>query len=477
MSGAVSRIVRRFHREEKGVVLILFLLLVVPLLLIIAVGIDFGQTLIVKRQLAGAIDAAALAIAKLPTLTDTELNDKAEAFIRAFYPETGIGDLKGFTVTRTGPELNQEIDISATAEVPTTFMKLGGVDKLTVIVNSSVTRKDNNLEVVMVLDNSGSMAGAKLTALKTAANTLVDILFGTDAVSDHIKIGLVPFVAGVNVNVASTTTWLDNGHPAPLNAQIFNNLAAGESAFTVLATMNGGIAANWRGCVRSRYNAGVDNLDTTDTPPDSTSPATLFSAYFVPYLGANKTSYVNQGPTSLNNDGCGVSPIQPLTDTKATITAAINGMVANGSTNIPEALAWGWRVISPGVPFTEGAAYTQKDTIKAIILLTDGDNNAGTFSSYGATIGNPQLGFNSKASLDARTTTVCNNVKADLDGDPTTKDILVYTITFSAPSGAIALMQNCATDAGKFFESPTATALQSAFESIASGLSQLRLTQ
>ena len=38
---------------------------------------------------------------------------------------------------------------------------------------------------------------------------------------------------------------------------------------------------------------------------------------------------------------------------------------------------WGWRVISPGAPFTEGSAYNDDKFVKAIILLTDGENNKG----------------------------------------------------------------------------------------------------
>ncbi|NJM33402.1 MAG: hypothetical protein HC850_00480 [Rhodomicrobium sp.] len=463
--------------------LILFLLLIIPLLLVIAIGMDVGQTLIVKRQLTTAIDAAALTLGKLPDITDqADLDAKAEAYIRSHYPASAIGDLKSFTVNRV--DLGNgasRVDISATADVATSFMQIGGVDKLTVTVNSQVLRQENFLEVVMVLDNSGSMAGTKLTALKSASNTLVDILFGTDTVSEKVRIGLVPFVGGVRVNVPhDTTPWLDFTTPAPINSQYINDLAASESMFTVLASMDGGIATRWGGCVRSRYNAGFDNLDTTDTPPDPATPNTLFSAYFNPYRSTttphSKSLYVNQSSNS-QNDNCASAPIQPLTNVKSTITTAINAMTAGGNTNIPEGLAWGWRLISPGEPFTEGAAYDQQQVIKAIIVLTDGANNGGGFSSYGKPeTSNPQIGSDHQTALNARLATICTNIKANKDSDTSDEDIVLYGITFNISGSVVSLMQNCASP-GRFYDSPTTDALQAAFQSIASGLNQLRLLQ
>jgi Flp pilus assembly protein TadG len=479
VSGVISRSIRRFRREEKGVVLILVVLLIVPILIIVAVGIDFGQTLVVKRQLSGAVDAAALAIGIDPTLTEQDdLDAKALAYIKSHYPDSGIGDLTVFTVTRTGdPGQDSLVDVTATAEIPTNFMKIAGFETLTVTVSSSVVSRQNKLEVVMVLDNSGSMgSGGKLTAMKAAATTLVDILYGADAVSEDVKVGLVPFTGGVNVNVPSTTSWLDINNPAPLNSLILT-LLTGESAFTALELMSGGIASRWKGCVRSRANPH----DTQDTIPDPGNAVTLFSAQFKPFLGPLIPAYA--GSTSdEQNENCPNATVQPISDTKATVVTAVDAQIASGNTNIAEALAWGWRLLSDGEPFTEAAPFTDQSVIKAIILLTDGENQVSgnnTFSSYGfGSSLNPQLGPDVNAGLNQKTAEVCQNIKADKDGEPGDQDILIFTIVFNVSSGPIlTLMQNCASDAGKFFNSPSGPELQSTFEAIASGLNQLRIAQ
>jgi Flp pilus assembly protein TadG len=467
------------QREEDGVVLILVAVLIVPLLLVIAVGIDFSQTLVVKRQLAAAVDAAALAIGTDPDETEQAvLDDKAEAYIRAHYTEASFGTLKDFDVKRTvNGEADVEVDVSATAEVPTSFMRLGGVDTLTVAVTSKVIRRERKLEVVMVLDNSGSMAsGGKMTAMKEAATGLVNTLFGNEEAPDNIKIGLVPFVGGVNVNVPSTTAWLDLNNPADLNGLILTLLNPLQSAFTFLEAMPGGIASRWRGCVRSRE--GFDLLggwaglpyDIYDRPPDPLLKNTLFSAYFNPYRGPLLVSYLGQN-SQQQNENCPTAPVQPLTNNKATITSAINSMTPSGNTNIPEGVAWGWRLISSGLPFQEGAPYSDQNTIKALIVLTDGENNGGGFSSFGAN--------KSNTTLNQKMGQVCDYVAANQDSVEGDEDIQLYTIAFNVPAGSTieTLMRNCATKTSYAYSSQDNASMQSAFRNIAAGLNQLRIAK
>ena len=49
-------------------------------------------------------------------------------------------------------------------------------------------------------------------------------------------------------------------------------------------------------------------------------------------------------------------------------------MQAKGGTNIMEGVMWGWRVLSPEPPFTEGKAYDDPENDKFLIVMTDGEN-------------------------------------------------------------------------------------------------------
>jgi Flp pilus assembly protein TadG len=503
-----GRRLRQFRRDESGIVLILVTLMMVPLLLIVAVAIDYSQALVVKRQLIGAVDAAALTVAQMPDLDDDEAQEKAEDYIKAHYPNAAIGSLKTFSVTRD----NGTVDVSATAELDTTFLRIAGTDKLEVTVNSRAMMRQTKLEVVMVLDNTGSMADRvggtrKIDALKTAADTLVTALFGNAATSPLVKIGLVPFANAVNIGSQFRgAAIMDTATPTALNTEQI----IADSGYTNLFQAFDALGVSWRGCVRSR----LGGFDLTDAPP--TAGTTLFTPYFAPdeyddrRRGSANSYLVDPGGTGdykrysfyLNNPrpsgqgsganyNCPTAPIQPLTDVKATITNALAAMTPNGSTVVPEGLAWGWRVISPGAPFTQGVAYDDPETVKAIILLTDGINsvNGGTngnyqsiFSSYGhAANGHigATNGSNAEATLDGKLATLCQNVKANLDNDATDQDIVLYTIGFGITSGSSidTLLSQCASDTSKYFNTPSTEELQSAFEQIALGLNKLRLAQ
>jgi len=207
------------------------------------------------------------------------------------------------------------------------------------------------------------------------------------------------------------------------------------------------------------------------------------------------SSSLNHDPPLGPNFNCVPQSIQPLTNVKATITTAIGGMLPEGSTVIPAGLSWGWKVVSPTIPFTEGAPYTEQKVAKAIILLTDGRNqvegdfghNNSFYSAYGFAsaghLGNTN-GSQTRQRLDEKTTALCNAIKADKDGVAGDQDIYIYTITFDVSDAATrTLMQNCATPPSDcpgeacYFNSPTAADLETAFESIALGLNKLRLAK
>ncbi|MEZ5995269.1 MAG: pilus assembly protein TadG-related protein [Hyphomonadaceae bacterium] len=217
-------------------------------------------------------------------------------------------------------------------------------------------------------------------------------------------------------------------------------------------------------------------------------------------------SISNSAPNATGpNRGC-PTPIVPLTTSNSLIQTNIAAMRhwSGGGTNQAEGLAWGWRVLSPSEPFTEGAPYGP-DVRKVIVLMSDGENTnvgsdpvvAGDYSAYnflglwrdfadGAllnqTIGGilqgilpPQYRRNINSStsyvnyVNAREAEVCDNIKA--------AGIEIYTVAFRNPGNSTeALMRACATNDGHYYDAANAQELQAAFDAIGTGIGQLRLT-
>jgi Flp pilus assembly protein TadG len=516
----------RLGADQRGAVLIKFTVALLPLLTVVGVAVDVGQIFLVKQKLTNAVDAAGIAVGRHPELDEDEVKALAQSFVVAHYPATAIGDLKGVTVT---PQ-EKQVDVTATASVPMSFLTILGYKSVDITASSMVLRQLKKVELVMVLDNSGSMAGTRMSALQSSANALVTALFGNETTSGFARIGLVPFSSAVNVGAGNSgAEWIDNTGLSILHKEDVD-LPLGKTLFDLLGSLTN---ASWGGCVRAR----LSGYDLTDEPPDAGE--TLFVPYIAPNeptgcyvsgkfvpalkgsactgLGGTYLDYANDYLSGVNivgltpqqnqrnwlayigaalpiggsagtNYNCPASAIQPLTNAKSTITSAIGSMDASGNTVIPEGIAWGWRVLSPGPPFTDGAPYSDPDTLKFLILLTDGENNVGggtnnhnksVFSAFGfAASGHlgKTDGSQAREVLDSKTAAVCTNVKA--------QGIYVYTIALQVSDFATRkMLEDCATPAadcpGKqcYYNSPTASDLETAFTNIALGINKLRVAQ
>ncbi len=151
------------RRGEHGQALPLVALMLVVLLGFAAFAIDFGDTMLHQRRLQAAVDLAVLAGSqKLPDVAVA--GDDAKT-----YADRNWATRDTSTITKTlstgcmaaGCEKPDKITLAASAEVPTTFAKIFGIDKWTVRARASAcgpcdtsTRK---FDVMVVLDRSGSM--------------------------------------------------------------------------------------------------------------------------------------------------------------------------------------------------------------------------------------------------------------------------------------------------------------------------------
>jgi len=515
-----ARSLRSFARGTKGNVAILFGLAIIPIILGVGAAVDYGRALIVRQRMVNAADAAALAVGSWTGLTNAELKTKAQQYFNANYPANSLGTAGALNVKFQGDDIL--VDVSGS--VPTTFMRLADIDSVDVGASAVITKKQRNIELALALDTTGSMGqNGKLDALKKAAKKMVKNLFDGKSTSDTLKIGVVPFAAAVNIGTDNIDSgWLDKGVYPNMSSISKENLdfRNGESVlglFDELESKKGSWA--WDGCVRER----AEPYELTDDPPVAGDKETLFTPYLAPDEPDESNGGSRYGNTYIDDDGCGVSSrrsgrhghghgsnptpeqcqsytgkydnpqvdqssaspndncppraITPLTNEKSVVTSAINALQAEGNTVIPAGLLWGWRVLSPGEPFTQGAPYDSEKWVKAIVLLTDGENdvsggnsfNGSTFNAFGYKK-NGHLGSDPKSELNTKTEDVCDAIKA--------QGILVFTIGFQVyDSTTQKLLKNCATEPDMYYNSPSNSQLASIFSDIAQGLSDLRIAQ
>jgi len=285
----------------------------------------------------------------------------------------------------------------------------------------------------------------------------------------------------------------------------------------------------------------VNSLNLNDTPPDPlnefpinpTGPQPSYETLFVPYFAPDEpgnavkppndnakynNSYFHDVATGAKNDrerqkslakytkvkdkptsqvylsavdpltsgpnfAC-PTPIVPLTDDLVKLKTEIGKMVFwNGSgTNVAEGLSWGYRVLSPGEPYTQGDPFDSEETSKVVVVFTDGENNVfgaanaqinkSDYGSYGYLDQNRMGSTNrSKAltSVNTLTQTMCTMLKD--------QNVRVFTVVLGADTAANrALYSKCATTTANYYPTKSQAELKEAFKNIAFSISQLYVT-
>jgi Flp pilus assembly protein TadG len=483
----LRQLIDRFRRDQRGNAAIVFGLAALPLAAGAGLAIDSLMAYSVEDQLQKSLDAAGLAAGRtaLPENVET---DARSYFNTNFQAGPGLATLQDLKIEVS--EAGDQLTLSASAAMPTRFMRLFGHDTVTVTASTVIDRTVRQMELALVLDNTGSMWGAAFDAMQAAAKDLVDIVYGSVDTNPNLYVAVVPFVSNVNIGSARTS-WLDVKDPVRVGPNPY-------------------APSTWKGCVMGR----TGGLDQTDDPP-SVAP---FKSFLYPKAadndwGAPRSPATDERLGAQNNAygpnlGCG-PPILPLAQKKSDVIAALNGMGAwsRGGTAGNEGLAWGWRVLSPrwrgvwgGVtPNTRPLDYATADTDKVAVVLTDGDNQVYDWpcqwqtgksapdcsKTYTGPNGSDYTGFGrlfdfmgsgstiakGKTEFDKRMTNICTSMKKN--------GIIIYTITFgSTPSAsAKALYSACATRPEYYYHSPDNATLRTVFRSIGVQLSNLRIAK
>ena len=367
---------------------------------------------------------------------------------------------------------NQFITLNATVEFPTFFMQVAGIETTSVSARTVIHRQTRSMELALVMDNTGSMrSGGKMDAMKSAAQSLMDSLYGSNETAPNFWVSLVPYTATVNVG-NDHDDWLDP------NDRYFD-------------LPDPFVPSAWKGCVEAR----LAPLDQDDTPPSSEP--------FNSYLYANDVDNIwpplNESNGAQNNGtgpnlGCGPT-ITPLVANKAVVDAAIAEMLPwhRGGTTSNLGLVWGWRALSPAWRGLWGDPvlpldYDAHSLDKGVIVLTDGQNqfydwkshspnggvgpNGSDDTAYGRL---SDFGFatlnDARAEIDTRFAHICDAMKD--------QGILIYAITFGSTPGQETQdpYSTCATEPSYYWHAPDNITLQTVFKAIGEQLSNLRIAE
>ncbi len=214
-------------RNQRGSILVIFALALVALIGFAALGIEVGQWYITQAELSKAVDAASLSAAANIANTNLNIPALADDFGAANFqpgyldtPGSGAGTVAFTATTASGGIVTVTGQTNAAALLATVF----GIKN--VAVSSIGVAQRNKVQIMLVLDRSGSMAGTPEKDLQTGAKAFISYYENTQATDE---IGLVTFSTTATVDYALGTDFYTPILNA-INAMQANNYTTTEDA-------------------------------------------------------------------------------------------------------------------------------------------------------------------------------------------------------------------------------------------------------
>ena len=130
---------RGFLKDRRGGVAPMFALAVVPVIGFVGAAVDYSRANSVKAGMQSALDATALAMAKLaPTLTQSELQTKATAYFNALFHRPEALNVQVTPHFSSPQEGSFVLKIDGSAAVNTMFWRLMGQQQVNIAATGEV---------------------------------------------------------------------------------------------------------------------------------------------------------------------------------------------------------------------------------------------------------------------------------------------------------------------------------------------------
>ena len=484
-----KKTLRDFRNDESGGILAFTLLMFMVMLVGGGMAVDFINYEYRREGVQDALDRgvlAAAALGKAANATSEEEIAAAEAAaietVRAYVRSGGFDpDELGLVVTPDFTLNSQLVAAISNFSVDTYFLRISGIDTLNGGAASSALVSRNQIELSLVVDISGSMAGTKIADLRDAATNFVTTMLEDDR-SDYTTLSLVPFSAQVRPNdnlIAqfNLNRWQTYGNCVDFDLSDYDNTNISRTASLTQAQ-------HWR----PQWVANVDSGDVFWCPPArheilpwSNSIAQLTASIDQLTATGNTAAYLGMkwGTGLLDSDA------QPVL---TALTQICSDPVIDGN----------GVVITPAVcdvdPAFDGrpAADDDDETLKFVILMTDGANTGGyriknwqydqedtnpDLSQENADYWNDNIMPWSYSHLEDRVTNSQGDTRLqNICTKAKDAGIIVFTIGYdvSVDSNPYNQMRSCASSFGHFYNVETDD-LNAAFTSIAQTIQKLKL--
>lgn len=458
---------RGFARETSGSMIIFGLTIFIMTLVATGMAIDFMRHENMRTRLQSTSDRASLAAA------DLDQENDPQAVVEDYFAKSGLTNYNLSVDVQEG--LNyRTVTVDASSKVNSMFLNMVGIASMDAPAGSAAEERINNVEISLVLDISGSMRdNDKIENMQTAADEFVDTLI-TPETDDLVSISLIPYTGQTN---------------------------AGETLFNAL---NVNQVHDYSYCVE------FEASDFTSVPLSFTK--VYEQAQHYEYSGSYYGSWADY---KIQNPWCSdkfTEEIKPFKNVNTELKSVINTYEPRTATGIHYAMKWAAALLDPSMrPVVSNmisagevdsafsgrpANYDDEETVKVIVLMTDGMNvdqyriRSWAYNStseyqhwakytlwyylnnyvYWQNHGDYYFRKHNSVTADYRLADICAASRA--------AGILVFSIGFEINDNPYAkgVMNNCATSDSHFY-AVEGVEISDAFGAIARTINQLRLIQ
>ncbi|QQR39526.1 Tad domain-containing protein [Devosia rhizoryzae] len=426
-----------------------------PMLVLAGGATDMARYEAHRAQLQDGVDRGVLAAASLSQTMNVQ------STISDYLKTLSFKDDVTLSVTPNVALNNRTITVTADYEMPTGFLPLIGIASLPIHVVAQAQERRSNVEMSLMLDFSGSMAGSKYTSLKSAATQFVQTMI-TPQTASYTSLNIVPYAGQVSVGQ------------------------------TIFDAMQGARAHYNSSCFllrRPDYAAGLINLAGREQIP-----------HFTKWNDTNSkpTMPANMNPAWCPSDD---TSITFMSNNQTDLVNKIAGYKMYDGTGTAIAMKWGLMLLDPAlrplimqavqhnmVPANfagRPADFTDGNTIKVLVLMTDGAITE-QYTALDPTKdvrapNNTKLLRDTSYNTDQSVTetkkhfkTVCQMAR--------TNNVLVFTVGFQlrdSNAGELAMkneLRACATSTSHYYD-VQGLDIATAFRSIATTIQRVKLTQ
>jgi len=403
MSGIRFDLVKSFVRDECGNIAVIFAIASLPLLAAVGCAVDYSLATRMKAKLQSAADAASvgsLAVGSPAYVAAGQMGstgpvpagvtDASNIFNANIIGLTGFSSLQ-VTPTVTKTNTNIVSQVTFTAVMPTTFVKMIGFPTMTLTGSSqSAGSLPPYLDFYLLLDVSGSMGLPSTSTEETRLSSVNPDNFRQYPTGCTLACHFSPqnsactdtgtqgyptnnYCLGYAISRVSQSGYtglLQTNNSNPMHKQLPSNIVSGlpNSLYSNLSTVSSCPTPGTDSCIQLRLDAvgyAVNQLFATANNSEKLPQQFRIGLYpFIRYLYSTYyplTSSINGSPTNSSTINYAAANLASLLDTN------MNANLGSGGTHIDTALSSANTLIT-----SVGNGSASNSTLPYVFLITDG---------------------------------------------------------------------------------------------------------